>query len=54
MIWRVSATAEADPSSHPVRRSHQESVGMTTRLSAARTMPTVDRSGSAAPSNVQT
>ena len=44
-----SATAEAEPSSRPQRRSNQLRNGITTRLSAASTIPTVECSGSCTP-----
>src|SRR5699024_1752780 len=49
-----SATAEAEPSSRPVRRSNQLKNGITIRLNAARTIPTAECSGSLRPISART
>ena len=46
-----SATAEAEPSSRPVRRSNQLRNGITARLSAARAIPTGECSASRTPNS---
>ena len=45
-VCRESATALAEPSSRPAFRCAHDRNGMTTTLTATRTMPTVVRSGS--------
>ena len=49
-----SATTLAEPSSRPVRRSNQDRNGITSRLVAASTIPTVLCSGSVEPSRFST
>ncbi|EWS79616.1 hypothetical protein BF93_12810 [Brachybacterium phenoliresistens] len=49
----ASAIAEAEPSSRPVRRSIQDSIGMTARLTAARAMPAPECSGVDSPSRAR-
>src|SRR5699024_10120416 len=49
-----SATAEAEPSSRPVRRSNQLKNGITIKLNAAIAIPTAECSGSLRPVRART